>query len=205
MSEEYFSHPVVKMRPSIFTYMIIFSLYLAFVLVVVGVFYDVIESKDKELVSLKFTNADLRAQVRGLKLNLDSGVQSLRVMESELRACVHEKNEAADECSMAIFNETIKTELEHYNYESCMASVPFVDVARAFGESHEYVLNEFDCTEFSAGCIQLFQSMGYSAYRKIVKTEFGRHAIAVVELPVECTPPYVHIITPDEFPTYFGP
>jgi hypothetical protein len=99
--------------------------------------------------------------------------------------------------------------LQQFELQRYEAAVPFAAVAEDLSFEHEYVRNVYDCTQFSEACVSAFQKMGYSARQKIVNVNpdvFNcsscRHMIAMVQVPVDCTPPYAHIIPPSEFWAY---
>jgi hypothetical protein len=91
-------------------------------------------------------------------------------------------------------------------------NMPFIKSIEEFAISHEYDINTFNCVDFSNGAVGILSEMGYDSYLRTVKVNcssgmfgcpFGnnRHAIVMLELPIEVTGT-LFIIPPELFHDY---
>jgi hypothetical protein len=101
-------------------------------------------------------------------------------------------------------------------YADCqekLDNMPFLEAVKPFVENHTYDSHFFNCVDFSLGAVNILKDEGYNAFMRSVKVNcssgrFGckegdnnRHAIVIVELPLEVTGT-VMPITPEEFSDY---
>jgi hypothetical protein len=124
--------------------------------------------------------------------------------QASLQECRQSRDATQDTLSNRILTLAIELDMFREQFETCNASIPFLDVAKQLAAGHAYVRDLYDCKQFSTACTEAFMEMGYAANQLTVNTPAGHHMIAFVRVPVDCTPPGVHIIMPEEFPYYFG-
>jgi len=185
------------------------AVFLVILILLLSFFRDVLSDRQLLLVDSRLENLILTSDSLELKRNLTSlrlGLESTNaLLEGELD---WERNNT-ERCEQSYLGALIEAELQRGRADGCLSSIPFLSAADEFSRKHEYVRDVFDCSQFSEGCADLWRSMGYTAYVKTVTVDSEafnctscRHAIAVIELPVECTPPTVRLITPSEFKIY---
>jgi hypothetical protein len=106
------------------------------------------------------------------------------------------------------------------NYSSClernseledmMDNMPFLAAGEAFVGNHTYDKRDFNCVDYSNGCVDTWRKMGYNAYTRTVRVNCSqlycpdgnnRHMIAIIEIPMECSGSFSPIPT-SEFPKY---
>lgn len=145
----------------------------------------------------------------------------LNDVSAECLEMLTNNSEAVRSCKSALDNCEAE-KIEYYvNYSSCsvekwileeqLKSMPFIDVAEDFVSKHEYDRRNFNCLDFSMGAVNAWRDMGYNAHVRYVKLDcdkldwgcegIQRHAIAIIELPVEVTG-FVMPIKPEDFEGY---
>jgi hypothetical protein len=149
-------------------------------------------------------------QLAALQHSFDVYVQDTNMSMHEMAAMLSDARNWSSELQgmyVSLMDEYSNAEWRHSLLEE---AVPFAATAENVSASHEYVANVYDCDQFSQACIDQWDAMGYRARRQLVRVDCSvfdcssgnRHSIALVQVPVECTPSNPHIIPPSEFKAY---
>ena len=191
--------------------LIVFMIYLLSLLAILGLFRAALGDMDSKLVSERLENIGLRWDIYGLAQNIsdlktDLFYSNLDAMDAHQQILDLKSDRTFWQDS---YYETFyKMVVQEDRANEAWSNLAFLQLADNLSRQHAYVKNEYDCTEFSNACVAAWQSLGYSARTKILKVDCASsgydctgtsyHQIGIIEIPVECTPPTVHIIQPSE-------
>ena len=185
------------------------AIFLVIIILLLSFFRGILSDRQLLLVESRLENLILTSDNLELHRNLTSLRLGLEAANALLEGELDWERNNTERCEQSYLGALIEAELQRGRADDCLSSIPFLTVADDFSRKHEYVRNVFDCSQFSAGCADLWRSMGYTAYVKTVTVDSQAfnctsclHSIAIIELPVECTPPTVRLITPSEFKIY---
>lgn len=186
--------------------LVVFTVYLLSLIALLGLFHDAIHDMTMKIVDGHNENVALRFENR---------IQSVEI--ADLKNELYFANLMSSDTNQDILDlKSDRTFWQDKYYETywqlvgqegkageAWDNLDFLRRAINLSQEHEYVKNVYDCIQFSGACVAAWQAMGYSAYTKVVPVEredgtFGSHRIGIIELPVECTPPNVHVIQPSE-------
>jgi hypothetical protein len=185
------------------------AVFLLALILLLSFFRDVLSDRQHLLIESRLENLILLSDNLELKRNHTSLRLGLEATNALLEGELEWERNNTERCEQFYVDALVESETQRGRADDCLSSIPFLPVADGFSRQHEYVPDVFDCSQFSSGCADLWQSMGYTAYPKTVTVDSEAfnctnclHSIAIIELPVECTPPNVRIITPSEFKIY---
>jgi hypothetical protein len=191
--------------------MIIFLVYLLSLIAILGLFNGALKDMKSQLIGERQDNLNLRWDIVDLKHDISD-------LKTELYYSELISNDTYQRLLDVQSDRTFWQDKYYETYwqmviqedraDEGWSNLAFLQLADNLSRQHDYQKNVYDCTEFSSSCVEAWQKMGYSAHVKTVGVECvseeqgcsgpTKHQIGIIELPVDCTPPNVHIIQPYE-------
>jgi hypothetical protein len=191
--------------------LIVFLVYLLSLIAILGLFRAMLGDMQSKLVSertenlgLRFTIVDLRHNISDLKVDLFYSELISNDTYQQLLDVKSDRTFWQDKYYETYWQMVVQEDRANEGW----SNLAFLQVADNLSRQHGYVKNEYDCTDFSDSCVSAWKSMGYLAHTKVLTigcdtgqpecASSAKHQIGIIEIPVECTPPNVHIIQPYE-------